>query len=163
MASSTLCSRSAALDIRENCWAFKTRQRIGSRQHVGTKCYHVIVMVRTQIQLTPGQIESLRQLSRSTGPADGRTDSRRNRSLSGKNPRPGKSDRIARAMKVVGRFSSGQTDVSRNHDKYLAEAFRGLSVFVDTSALLRDSRRRRRQTTRPRARPGWPCCRKERH
>lgn len=28
-----------------------------------------------------------------------------------------------RAIEVAGRFNSGQTDVSANHDRYLAEAF----------------------------------------
>ena len=32
-------------------------------------------------------------------------------------------DRWARSMEVIGKFSSGLTDVSVNHDKYLAEAY----------------------------------------
>jgi hypothetical protein len=33
-------------------------------------------------------------------------------------------DRLARAMAVVGQFSSGRRDVSREHDRELADAFR---------------------------------------
>jgi hypothetical protein len=32
-------------------------------------------------------------------------------------------ERRKRALDVVGRFSSGKHDISREHDKYLAEAF----------------------------------------
>jgi len=36
----------------------------------------------------------------------------------------GREERIERAAKVAGKFSSGRADVSANHDKCLAEAFR---------------------------------------
>jgi len=33
-------------------------------------------------------------------------------------------ERIERAIRVAGRFSSGRTDISANHDRHLADAFR---------------------------------------
>jgi hypothetical protein len=35
----------------------------------------------------------------------------------------GQADRTERARRAAGRFHSGLKDVSRNHDRYLAEAF----------------------------------------
>lgn len=35
----------------------------------------------------------------------------------------GREERIERAIRVAGKFSSGHTDVSARHDKHLAEAF----------------------------------------
>ena len=80
-------------------------------------------MVRTQVQLTDRQLKSLREASAATGRsvADlvregvdrylaGRAGARRE-------------ERIERAIRVAGRFSSGRSDVSSNHDKHLAEAF----------------------------------------
>ena len=37
--------------------------------------------------------------------------------------RPGPEERLERAKRVVGQFSSGATDVGIHHDGYLAEAF----------------------------------------
>jgi hypothetical protein len=79
-------------------------------------------MVRTQVQLTEAQLKALRQASAATGRsvADliregvdqylaGRTD-------------VGREERVERAIRVSGKFSSGLTDVSANHDRHLAEA-----------------------------------------
>ncbi|HYK60205.1 MAG TPA: hypothetical protein VEV85_12310 [Bryobacteraceae bacterium] len=35
----------------------------------------------------------------------------------------GREERIERAIRVAGRFSSGRTDVSAKHDRHLADAF----------------------------------------
>jgi hypothetical protein len=80
-------------------------------------------MTRTQVQLTERQLKALRDASASTGRSvadliregvdqylDGRSEL-------------GREERIERAISVAGRFSSGRTDVSVNHDKHLAEAF----------------------------------------
>jgi len=80
-------------------------------------------MVRTQVQLTENQLKALRHASAETGKSiaelirlgveqylAGRSDVSRE-------------ERIERAIRVGSRFSSGLTDVSVNHDKYLAEAF----------------------------------------
>jgi hypothetical protein len=39
--------------------------------------------------------------------------------------RPSRQEKTAQALRAVGRFGSGSSDVSRNHDRYLAEAFDG--------------------------------------
>jgi hypothetical protein len=38
---------------------------------------------------------------------------------------PTREERIERAIRVAGRFRGGKSDVSVNHDKYLAEAYKG--------------------------------------
>ena len=80
-------------------------------------------MIRTQVQLTDRQLEALRHASSATGRsiADliregvdqylaGRSDLSRE-------------ERIERAIGVAGKFSSGRSDGSAQHDKHLAEAF----------------------------------------
>jgi hypothetical protein len=80
-------------------------------------------MVRTQVQLTDRQIKALRQTSAATGRSV--ADLIRqgvDQYLSGKS-QLGREERVARAISVAGRFSSGLTDVSAQHDKHLADAF----------------------------------------
>jgi len=80
-------------------------------------------MIRTQVQLTEGQLESLRQASAATGRSV--ADLIRqgvDQYLAGRSEL-GREERIERAIKVAGRFSSGRTDVSANHDRHLADAF----------------------------------------
>jgi hypothetical protein len=82
-------------------------------------------MVRTQVQLTQKQLQSLRQLSAATG-----------RSLADlirqgvelyvvSQQRPNRDQQIERALRVAGQFSSGSADGSLEHDRHLAEAWRG--------------------------------------
>ena len=81
-------------------------------------------MIRTQIQLTDGQIKALRHVSAATGRSI--ADLIRqgvDEYLAGRSE-IGREERIERAIRVAGRFSSGRTDVSANHDGHLAEAFR---------------------------------------
>ena len=80
-------------------------------------------MVRTQVQLTEEQLEALRTLSISTGRSIADlvrqgVDSLINAKTAGRN-----AHQLERALRVAGRFSSGATDVSAHHDRYLAEAF----------------------------------------
>jgi hypothetical protein len=80
-------------------------------------------MIRTQVQLTEQQMKALRQLSASTGKSI--ADLVRqgvDRYLS---VQVGLSsqERIERALRVVGKFRSGKSDVSTDHDRYLADAF----------------------------------------
>jgi hypothetical protein len=80
-------------------------------------------MKRTQIQLTGQQLEALRQLSAETGKSVAELVregvdlylSRRNH--------VDREELVRRALSIVGKYSSGQSDVARNHDKYLAEDF----------------------------------------
>jgi hypothetical protein len=37
--------------------------------------------------------------------------------------RPSRKEQIDRALRAIGKFSSGRNDVSVHHDRYLAEAF----------------------------------------
>jgi hypothetical protein len=80
-------------------------------------------MIRTQVQLTDRQLEALRQASAATGRSV--ADLIRqgvDQYLAGRSEL-GREERIERAIKVAGRFSSGRTDVSAHHDRHLAEAF----------------------------------------
>jgi hypothetical protein len=80
-------------------------------------------MIRTQVQLTDRQLKALRHASAATGRSV--ADLIRqgvDQYLAGRSE-IGREERIERALKVAGRFSSGRTDISANHDKHLAEAF----------------------------------------
>jgi len=80
-------------------------------------------MIRTQVQLTDRQFKALRHASSATGRSV--ADLIRegvDRYLAGQSE-TGREERIERAIAVAGKFSSGLTDVSANHDKHLAEAF----------------------------------------
>jgi gamma-glutamyl phosphate reductase len=80
-------------------------------------------MIRTQVQLTERQLESLRQASATTGRSV--ADLIRegvDHYLQGQ-VTPKREDRIERAISVAGRFGSRHSDVSANHDKHVAEAF----------------------------------------
>ncbi len=81
-------------------------------------------MVRTQIQLTENQMRALRRIAA----ASGRSMADLIREgvdlyLTGEQ-RMGRNEQIARALRVVGKFASGRSDISSEHDRYLGEAFR---------------------------------------
>ena len=80
-------------------------------------------MVRTQVQLTEEQLRRLKRLAvdREVSVAelvrngvDSVLDAAEQASQSG---------RERRALSALGRFRSGRSDVSREHDRYLAEAY----------------------------------------
>jgi hypothetical protein len=80
-------------------------------------------MIRTQVQLTDRQLEALRQASAASGRSV--ADLIRqgvDQYLAGRSEL-GREERIERAIRVAGKFSSGRSDVSANHDRHLAEAF----------------------------------------
>lgn len=80
-------------------------------------------MIRTQVQLTDRQLEALRRDSAATGRSIANLIRQGvDRYLAGRSEL-GRDERIERAIGVAGRFSSGRSDVSANHDKHLAEAF----------------------------------------
>lgn len=80
-------------------------------------------MVRIQVQLTDEQLERLRQISSETGRSvadlvrEGMSEYLNRRS------RPTNAERRARALSAIGRFHSGKSDGSRDHDRLVAEAF----------------------------------------
>jgi Arc/MetJ-type ribon-helix-helix transcriptional regulator len=83
-------------------------------------------MVRTQIQLTEEQARLVKQIAaeRHTSMAEVIRDGLDRLLRSSANALP-QEDRIRRAIEVAGRYRSGATDGSTEHDKHLAEAFSG--------------------------------------
>lgn len=77
-------------------------------------------MVRTQIQLTEEQSEALHRIAGQRGVSV----SALLREAADRIISSPASDRRARAMLVIGAFSSGRTGISRDHDDELAGAFR---------------------------------------
>jgi Arc/MetJ-type ribon-helix-helix transcriptional regulator len=74
------------------------------------------MMVRTQVRLTNAQVEFLRRLSSATGQSISE--------LVRKAVDHDLAERRERTLRVLGKFSSGLSDVSIRHDDYRAEAFR---------------------------------------
>jgi hypothetical protein len=81
-------------------------------------------MVRTQVQLTKNQIESLRRLSAATGRSVADLVRQGVDQYLAARTQPDLEERRKRALRALGKFSSGVSDVSIRHDHYLAEAFR---------------------------------------
>ena len=80
-------------------------------------------MVRTQIQLTDLQATKLKQLSAETGISIAELI-RQGVDLYLSRPNLlSREDLTERALNAAGRFSSGRSDVSTQHDEYLTEAF----------------------------------------
>ena len=80
-------------------------------------------MIRTQVQLTDGQLQALRNASAATGRSV--ADLIRqgvDQYLAGRSGL-GRAERIERAIRIAGKFSSGLRDVGANHDRHLAQAF----------------------------------------
>lgn len=84
-------------------------------------------MVRTQIQLTPDQHRRLKKWARLRGislsEAIRRVVAER---LDAEQPAPSREALVRDAMTVVGAYRdpTGATDVAREHDRYLSEAYR---------------------------------------
>mgnify|MGYP000844109863 CR=1 FL=1 len=81
-------------------------------------------MTRTQIQLTERQQAALREMAAATGRSisdlvreavDQRISTR---------PKVSRAELIQRSLKAIGKFSSGTADGSKEHDRYLEEAYR---------------------------------------
>jgi hypothetical protein len=80
-------------------------------------------MIRTQVQLTEDQLKALRHASAETGQSIAELIRQGvDQYLAGRNG-PSQEERIERAIRAAGKFASGLTDVSVNHDKYLAGAY----------------------------------------
>lgn len=81
-------------------------------------------MVRTQIQLTEAQFETLR--ARAADQGRSMADLVRSlvdESLTG-GGRPGREERRRRALGAIGMLGKGPRDLARRHDDALAEAYR---------------------------------------
>jgi hypothetical protein len=81
-------------------------------------------MVRTQIQLTERQARLLRSLAARQGISMAELIRRTVDGMVQAQAAVTTDERKRRALAVVGRFGSGRADVSRHHDRDLAEAFR---------------------------------------
>lgn len=97
-----------------------------------TVCHHAIVdaimkrgtlMVRTQVQLTENQLKALRQVAAATGRSIADLIRQAVDQYLAAKQGPNPQERMERAIRVAGRFSSGTTDGSTDHNRYLAEAF----------------------------------------
>ena len=80
-------------------------------------------MVRTQIQLTEEQVNTLKKLSISRHLSMAELIRQAVDNLIKSNTAIDIEERRKRALAIAGKFSSGKQDISQEHDKYLAEAF----------------------------------------
>ncbi len=81
-------------------------------------------MVRTQVQLAEDQLEALRRLSAESGRSIAELVRLGVQLYLSSQQGLNADEQVGRALAAVGRFSSGAKDVSANHDRYLAEAYR---------------------------------------
>jgi Arc/MetJ-type ribon-helix-helix transcriptional regulator len=79
-------------------------------------------MVRTQVQFTEEQLEALRERAAREQVSVSELVRRAVEAWVGSEPSP--SERRRRALEAAGRFASGDRDVARRHDDYLARAYR---------------------------------------
>ena len=82
-------------------------------------------MIRTQIQLTEQQMDSLRGEAEKERISIAELIRRSIDASSTGSILPARAELKRRALAVAGRFASGQTNVSAEHDQYLDEAFAG--------------------------------------
>ncbi|HIC92587.1 MAG TPA: ribbon-helix-helix protein, CopG family [Syntrophaceae bacterium] len=80
-------------------------------------------MVRTQIQLTEEQVKILRKLASSRNLSIAALIRQAVDNLISSSTIVDMEERRKRAIEAAGRFSSGLSDLSTEHDKYLEEAF----------------------------------------
>jgi hypothetical protein len=81
-------------------------------------------MIRTQVQLTETQLQELRRASAATGKSIAELVRLGvDQYLAGRREIT-REERVERALRVAGKFSSGRSDVSVAHDRHLADAFR---------------------------------------
>jgi hypothetical protein len=81
-------------------------------------------MVRMQIQLTESQATAIRRLASATGKSAAELVRQGVDLYLISQKRPTPEEQLRRALSAVGRFRSGLRDVSTEHDRYLAEAFK---------------------------------------
>ncbi len=80
-------------------------------------------MVRTQIQLTEEQAKALKKLASSRHLSIAELIRQGVDVVLRSNVLIDAEEKRKRAIAIAGRFRSGKRDVSKEHDKYLAEAF----------------------------------------
>ncbi len=77
-------------------------------------------MIRTQIQLTEGQASALKAIAQQQGVSMAELIRRAVERIVEESD---KEDKWWRASSLIGRYHSGRSDVSTNHDTYLDEAY----------------------------------------
>lgn len=80
-------------------------------------------MVRTQIQLSERQAAVLKKLAAAHHVSMAELIRRAVDTMVRSGATVDSEEKRKRALAVVGRFSSGKRDISKEHDKYLSEAF----------------------------------------
>ena len=80
-------------------------------------------MVRTQIQLTEAQAQELKSISKIENVSIAELIRRSVDYYLEKRCEPSWEERKKNAMDVIGKYASGFTDTSINHDKYLDEIY----------------------------------------
>ena len=81
-------------------------------------------MIRTQIQLTDKQAKTLQAMAKQQRVSMAELIRRSiDRYIQTEGPVPSDEERRRRAMALVGRFPSGLSDISTNHDEYLEDAY----------------------------------------
>ena len=82
-------------------------------------------MVRTQIQLSEEQAKAIKRIAAAQGTSMAEVIRRAVNGVIIFSPAGDGNERHQRAIEIVGKFRSGKRDVSKNHDRYLTEAYRG--------------------------------------
>ncbi len=80
-------------------------------------------MVRTQIQLTEEQAKAVRRIAASRHLSIAELIRQAIDSMIKSPTFAGLEERQNRAIEVIGKFSSGKRDISKHHDRYLADAY----------------------------------------
>ncbi len=80
-------------------------------------------MVRTQIQLTEDQAQALKEMAADQHVSVAEIIRRSVDTVIRSSMGCSQDERWRRALAAAGRFHSSETDVSTNHDRYLAEAY----------------------------------------
>jgi RecA/RadA recombinase len=81
-------------------------------------------MVRTQIQLTDDQAKRVKKLAMARGVSMAEFIRQAVDGIIHSGPAMDRGERVSRAREIVGKFSSGKSDVSRKHDAYLDSAYK---------------------------------------
>jgi metal-responsive CopG/Arc/MetJ family transcriptional regulator len=81
-------------------------------------------MTRMQIQLTEELVEGLKAMAARENASVAEIVRRAVDRFVGSPRTPSREEFRRRAREVAGRFSSGRSDVAKNHDRVLAEAYR---------------------------------------
>jgi hypothetical protein len=87
-------------------------------------CCHGGIMVRTQIQLTIEQARDLKKLALSRQASVSELVRKAVDDLIKSKTRADTQEIKERALEILGKYHSRKKDISKNHDFYLAEAFR---------------------------------------